>query len=869
MNYYSTPAQDVLSSLQVEPTKGLTKTQIEESIVLHGTNSLPEQKEPSLLYKIFRQLINPLVAILIGAAILTLFLHEYVDTLVITIAVLVNVVVALIQEGKASEAYKLLQQKRVHKTVVIRDGKKQEIDLHELVVGDIVQLYAGLYVPADIRVLEATNLSANQVVFTGESIAVSKDEQVFTQEEGGNAFEQSSMVFTGTTIGSGLGLGVVTAVGVDTEFAKIAQSLSQVEKEKSPIEKQSENIARAISIVAGVIIVLILALGIYRGLPFYELILLAIAIAVSAVPEGLPSAITAILAYGASLIGKEGGLVKNLSSAQTLGSTDVILTDKTGTLTYGDMQVSRVVTLNDTDHAQEMTLTHGLYATDVFYDSTHAHFVGDDVDQALGKYYPEGGEYVQRLIDATEVLSTVPFDSRNKLYAAVREMDGKKALYTKGAFEILWDRSTHVLEHDQIRKKTEQDYKFYAELVEHASSEGKRLLAVAHKDTQKTDSNLDDVSGLIFCGLLVMEDKVRTTAADSVYQAQEAGVAVIMITGDAPVTARTIALETGIISDPTSKVLLGEEMSHYSDDELFTMMDSGELLVFSRVSPEHKLRLVDIFTEKGKTVAMTGDGVNDSLALSRAAIGISLSSATDVAKEASDLILTDNSFSGIIFALKEGRRIASNITKTIIYLVSTSFSEVLVIAAALVFALPVPFLPSHILWANILEEGLMNFAFLFEPNRSPQNKPRRIINKQVIQAIISISILNSVLFVGLYGGLYMFTDTTLEMKRTIMFGALAVSALFLSWSVRSISMPFWKIDISSNKFFIVAMLINIVLFALTIGTEVGRTVMHLEPLTMLGMLGLLGFGILNVLSVEFTKWAFWKSKEPVLVAQQN
>ncbi len=854
----------MLEVFEVEKEMGLSPKQIEESIVLYGVNSLPEQQEPSFLYKLFKQLINPLVAILIGAAILTLFLHEYIDTVVIAIAVIVNVTVALIQEGKASQAYKLLNQKRVHKAVVIRDGEKQEINLHELVVGDIVQLYAGLYVPADMRVLESTNLSANQVVFTGESVAVTKDVEPSDTEL---PFERSSMVFTGTTIGSGLGLGVVTAVGPDTEFAKIANSLASIEKEKSPIEKQSEYIARTISIVAGVIIVLILFLGIYRGLPFYELVLLAIAIAVSAVPEGLPSAITAILAYGASLIGKEGGLVKNLSSAQTLGSTDVILTDKTGTLTYGDMEVSEIITINATDHAREKTLTYGLYATDVFFDSHHAHFVGDDVDQAIGKFYIEGGVYVQGLLDKAEVISTVPFDSRNKLYASLRQLDDTRGIYTKGAFEILWERSSQVLDQDKARTKTDTDYEFYKHIVEKAATEGKRILAVAHKETSSSEVTLDDVSELIFCGLLVMEDKVRKTAADSVYQAQEAGVSVIMITGDAPTTAKTIALETGIISSPDSTVMLGEEMSQYSDDELFTMMDVGGLKVFSRVSPDHKLRLVDIFTERGKIVAMTGDGVNDSLALSRAAIGISLSSATDVAKEASDLILTDNSFSGIIFALKEGRRIASNITKTIIYLVSTSFSEVLVIAAALIFALPVPFLPAHILWANILEEGLMNFAFLFEPNRSPQNKPRRIINTQVIQAIVSISILNSILFVALYGSLYVFTDTTLEMKRTIMFGALAVSALFLSWSVRSISMPFWKIDLSSNKFFIVAMIINIVLFGLTIGTSVGRSIMHLEPLTGLALVGLLLFGILNVLSVEFTKWAFWRNKEPTKSAQ--
>ncbi len=861
MNFYSTTAEDVLSEFNVNKDQGLSNQQVGDQRVLHGENKLPEPPKKTFLERLIKQLINPLVLILIGAFILTIVLDEYVDAVVILVAVAVNVVVALIQEGKASEAYELLQKKRTHRAIVVRGGKKEEIDLVDLVVGDIVILQAGMYTPADIRVIEATNLTANQVMFTGESIPVEKTPEISDTED---IFARSSMVFTGSTIASGSGLGVVTAVGSGTAFADIAQSLLSVEKEKSPIEKQSEHIAKIISIVAGVIIVMILLLGIYRGLPFYELILLAIAIAVSAVPEGLPSAITAILAYGASLIGKEGGLVKNLSSAQTLGSTDVILTDKTGTLTYGHMEIVEIIGRGTATKDHRTIAEHALLATDVFYDEHHKRFVGDDVDQAIGRYFLYGGEYVNDLLADSPMDHVVPFDSRYKFFASVREWNGKTSVFSKGAFSVLWENCDKVLDDGVERDITDQDYEHFRKIIDGATQKGKRIIAVAHNNLVQIPENESDphqiLQGAVFCGLLVMEDQVRDTATKAVYEAQEAGVSVIMITGDAASTARTIAHETGIVDNPNAQVMLGKDIDGYSDDELYDEMFKNGLRIFSRVSPEHKLRLVDLLTERGKTVAMTGDGVNDSLALSRAAIGISLSSATEVAKESADLILTNNSFATIMFALKEGRRIAANITKTIIYLVSTSFSEVLVIAAALLFTLPVPFLPSHILWANILEEGLMNFAFLFEPNRTPQNKPRKIINKQVVQAVSSIAVLNSLLFLALYGGLYMFTETSIEMKRTIMFGALAVSALFLSWSVRSISRPFWKLDISSNRFFVIATVINICLFLLTIGTEIGREFMHLEPMTAMMLVGLLVFGVLNVISVELTKALFWRKR---------
>lgn len=830
---------------------GLNNHQIEESRALHGSNTRTEKKRESFVNKLIKELLNPLVVILIIAAILTAVLGEYKDTIIITIAVLVNVIVALVQQGKASEAYKLLQAKKEHFVIVIRDEIKQKINANDLVVGDIVVINSGLYIPADMEVLESTELSANQVIFTGEAEPQKKHlKDKDFDEEAEHVFNTQYILFSGTTIASGSGVARVTAVGEHTEFSKIAEQLENISKDSSPIERQSQTIARAVSVLAGFIILLIVGLGIARDLPYYELLLLAISVAVSAVPEGLPSAITAILAYGATKIGREGGLVKNLSSAQTLGSTDIIFTDKTGTLTYGNMSVSQIISIDNKGDTQEKVIEHALLATDLFYDITNKQFVGDDVDKAIGAYFLEGGAYVNELLGSYISTSEQPFNSRNKFYSHTREKDGVSATYIKGAFGVIWSQTEFILDAGTAREKTKQDYEKLRFILESLSEQGKRVLAVAHTEGDK----------VIFDGLLVMEDQLRPDAIESVFHAKEAGIIVVMITGDAALTARSIAIESGIITDPNAHVINGSEIDSYTDEEVFKGIMSGTYRVFSRVTPEHKLRLVTLCSKRGLTVAMTGDGVNDSLALSKASIGISLSSGTDVAKESSDLILTNDSFSGIIFALREGRRVSANMTKTIIYLVATSFSQVLVIAGALVLALPVPFLPSHILWANILEEGLMNFAYLFEPNRSIQNKPRSILNRQVIKAIASIGCANMVLFLVLYIGLFEFTDTSIEQKRTYMFGALAVGALVLSWAVRTLSGPFWKIDLTHNKFFMIATGINIVLFTLTVGTEFGRSFMKLEPFDALGLWILLGFGILTLVSVEITKALFWKKE---------
>lgn len=860
MKYAETTVNEMLTTLFVDINNGLTESQVSEYKQKYGSNTLTTQREATIFERILRELLNPLVLILVAALVLTIILKEHIDSIVIFIAIVVNVTVSLFQEGKANNAFKLLQQKRIHSALVIRDGKKREIPLEEVVVGDVLLVQSGMYVPADARIVEAQNVNANQVLFTGEAAPVSKSTDPSTSEF---TFDATSMIFAGSTIASGTGRAVVTAVGKDTEFAKIADSLRTVEKAESPVEQESKKIAHILSIVAAITVVLILAIGFVRGIEFYELLLIAVAVAVSAVPEGLPSVVTAILAYGAGRIGAQGGLVKNLSSAQTLGSTELIMTDKTGTLTYGHMEIDELVMFSQ-EKDKHMLLDYALFATEMFYDDTRKGFVGDDVDTAIGRFEIRGGAFVNSVFESYPVRSTIPFDSRYKFFSALREHDGKTTLYTKGAFEVIWEACDSVHTGTTELAKTLEQYHYFKRIIDQASDAGKRIIAVAYKDesigdiTQATDNQESYIVGSTFVGILVMSDKVRESAKAAVLEARDADVKVIMITGDAPRTAAYIAYQTGITDTPDALVIQGSELEKISDQTLFDRIMDGSARVFSRVSPDQKLRLATLFTSRGVVIAMTGDGVNDAPALSKASIGISLASATDVAKESADLILTNNSFDVIVHAIKEGRRIASNISKTVIYLLSTSLAEVVVIIGAIIAGLSIPFLPTQILWANILVEGIMNFAYLFEHEKTAKKSPTRILDKRVISLTLVAAVVSGILYLTLFFGLSWGTNLSEEMVRTVMFGALISGALLTAFGLKSLEKPFWEVNPFENKFFLYGFLLNIALFFATFKTEFGQMVFKIENLSSEFMVFLLVFGVINLLGIEILKSIIWR-----------
>lgn len=857
-------ATDALSLIKTNKTKGLSGAEVEKRRKQYGLNTIAEPEKESLLKSVIHQLKNPLALILIAAFFLTVILHEYIDAIVILIATVINVVISLYQERRAGDAFRALSQSRNHTAVVIRDGHKTVVPSEELVPGDIVELSSGSYVPADGRLLSVGRLSVNQVIFTGESNAIEKDTSV---NDAQHAFDRTNMVYMGSTVMTGDGTMTVTATGTHSQFGKIADQLSSIEKDLSPVQRHMKQVATWIGIATLCLVVALVVINTILGNNFYETVVLAVAIGVSAVPEGLLSAVTVVLAFGARSIMKKGGLVKNLASAETLGSATYILTDKTGTLTYGEMKTEDWFTLSSSKGLDDFSIISEIAgkAINVFYDVDHHKFVGDEMDTAIASFVHRNQETFEQVDESAPVVDTIPFDSKYKFFAVLRKHDDSHAVYLKGAPDRVIDRSEYVYDGDLIREITQEDRDYFNTVVEQQSGEGRRLLAVAVRlDVEKnafrsawdTEGNASMGDGLVLCGLVSFYDRVRSSVPEVIKNMREdAQTNVIMITGDGPGTAHRIGLESGVITDEKEAVYTGDEIDEATDEHLLEIMQSGQARIFARVTPEHKLRLATILQDAGEVVAMTGDGVNDAPALQKATIGISLSSSTEVAKEAADLVLVDDSFDTIAYAIDEGRRLVGNLKKTIIYLLSTSFSIVFVIVASMILSGPVPFYPTQILWANIIEEGLMNFAFIFEPSERFVRKKKygqSMVGTHTRRMILGIGIVNGLILLSFY--LILLTqDMSDDLLRTYMFAALSIDSVFFGVALKSLYDPIWRVKLFSNMYLIISTAISLGLLLLALELPLLRTLLHLEPIGLVGLEIVFLFGLINLFAVEVVK----------------
>ena len=856
---------DAVALMHSDQNQGLTDSEVSARQKQYGFNALAEPERESLLVSILRQLANPLALILLGAFALTLFLQEYIDAVVILAAIIINLVISLYQERRAGDAFRALSQSRSHTAVVVRDGHKTVVPAEELVPGDIVELGAGAYVPADGRLLSLQRLAVNQVIFTGESEAVEKEVDL---NDTHHVFDRTNMVYLGSTVMAGEGVMVVTDTGTHSQFGKIADQLSSIEKDLSPVQKNMRRVAVWIGVATLLIVAALIVVSVGVGKDFYQTVLLAIAIGVSAVPEGLLSAVTVVLAFGARSIMKQGGLVKNLASAETLGSASYILTDKTGTLTYGKMKTEQWFTLGSpqgergNDHI--ISRAAGM-AISVFFDAESKKFVGDEMDIALADFVYGDQKTFEDLNQEYPIVDTIPFDSKYKFFAVVRPEGESHTVFLKGAADLVIERAEYVYEGDALRPIGEEDRAYFNQIVAEQSEEGRRLLAVAlrqgvgpdvFREAWDEDGHASMGQGLVLCGVVSFYDRVRSTVPEVIHgMRQDEHTQVIMITGDGPGTAHRIGLQSGVITDPKEAVYTGNEIEVATDEELLTIMRSGQARIFARVTPEHKLRLATILQEAGEVVAMTGDGVNDAPALQKATIGISLSSSTEVAKEAADLVLVDDSFDTIAFAIKEGRRLISNLKKTIIYLLSTSFSIVFVIIGSLVVAGPVPFYPTQILWANIIEEGLMNFAFIFEPAERlvRRRKPgQAMVGQHTRNMIIGLGIFNGVVSLGLY--LYL---TTLgledDLLRTYMFAALSIDNIFFGLALKSVYDPIWRVNLFNNMYLLWVTVISFALLALVLTVPILQNILHLQAITWGAFALIIIYGLINLGVVEIVK----------------
>jgi len=886
MNWHTISAKETLEMFQVEENKGLTIDRVEQNLKRYGKNKFEKRKTVGILEVMWKQLKSPLVAILFFAGIATIFLQEYLDSIIIFVVLFINVSIGFFQEKRASQAFEKLNKSQEKEATVIRSGVKLIIPSEDLAIGDIVILESGMYVPADIRLIKTRELSVNESILTGEWFAVSKEAEQKHKEQT-PLVERSNMVWMGTLVSSGYGVGVVVSIGSETQMGAIAEQLQFQEERATPLQQSVRHIAKFLVYIILVAVVIIFLLGIFHGESISHMILVAIAVAVASMPQGLPAAVTIVLAIGMETILKKGGLVRNLLAAETLGSTTIILTDKTGTLTEAKMELFGLYTLlgieektTGVEDDNEYLFSSAILNTDAFIEQKENKenkekeiiIQGRPIEKALVSYGISNGIMQEELFKGSPRIDFLKFESKRRFAASLHSQLGstKNILYLSGAPEFLIENATHIyykgksivmsgdIRERLIRKQNEM------------SEKGYRFIGIAQKEVgfssipAKEEEQDNFVKRNTFVGLIAFSDPVRGDVAESISLVKKAGVMVVMVTGDNPNTAKQIAIESGI-AYPESEVLTGADIDHLSDDELY--LEIKRVPIFARVLPEQKLHIVRVLKDNNEIVAMTGDGVNDSPALKSADIGIAVGSGTEVAKAASDIILINNSFTIITDAIKEGRRIIDNLKKIVSYLLSTGFSEILLIGSSLVVGAPLPLLPAQILWANIVEEGFMSFSFAFEKaesgvmKRSPrENISKQILTKKVKHLIAIISIVTGVFLTALFF-LLRSMNLPIEEIRTFMFVALSLDSIFFAFSFKSLHAPVWRVSIFSNKYLFAALAISITLLISAVTFPPLKNILSLVSLTNVEMLALLGIGIFNLFLIEVTKYFVFERKE--------
>ncbi len=872
----------VSKRLNVDPARGLSREEAVRKLQIGG-NTLPEPVRDSFLMRLLSQFASPITFVLVLAALATVFLAHYTDAAVIAVALLVNIVMGMVQEGRASRAFEALKSGEAKFAVVFRDGEPLKVSADELVPGDLVTLSAGSAVPADLRLIEVHGLSINESALSGEWIAVEKDTD--SAPEGAPLVERSGMAYAGTLVAAGAGKGIVVATGSGTEIGSIALELGKKDESVTPLMRDIRQVARFILIAVAFVMLVVIGLGIFRGLSFEETLFTAIALAVASVPEGLPAAVTVVLALGMERILKKGGLVRNLLAAETLGTTSIILTDKTGTLTEGRMTLEYMVGMSAT-HSEARAgeprelLRAAIIASNAYVEERSG-TPGDDekvivhgrpIEQAIVLAGLKNGIAQQACLIERPRVDELHFDSTRRFGGMLVSEDSEKHIaYLTGAPELIISSVGKVVGAEgEEHELTNTDRVYFANALAMAAKEGKRVIAVARVATEHPAFPQEDalsgfLAGGTLLGLLVFSDIIRPEAKLAIQDMHEAGARVLMLTGDNPETAFSIARTVGI-ADAQDRAYTGAELSGLTDDDLLQVL--RDHTVFARVAPADKLRIAEVLKKAGEVVAMTGDGVNDAPALRAAAIGIALGSGTDVAKEASDLVLLDNGFSVITAAIREGRRLRDNFKKIFAYMLSTNFSEVALITFSLIMGLPLPILPTQILWSNLVEGGLMNFAFAFEPlypaamKRKPQDpEVARVLSPKLIKLIGLVGTITSVLLIGMYL-ILLRLGLPIEEVQTLMFVAVSVNCIFMAFSMKSLSTPLWKLSFFSNKFLIFALIGSALLLLAALYVPVLQALVHVTPPSMLQMGIFVGFGLVNLITIEAAKWLLFIRSAP-------
>lgn len=910
MNWYELESEEVLRQLNSDTVSGLDMTEVQRRAEQYGANELIERGRKSPWQILWDQLTGIMVVILIVAAGISLLLGEYKDAVVILVIVVLNALLGFVQEYRAEQAMAALKKLAVPLVRVRREGHVREISARELVPGDIVLLEAGNLVPADCRLLEAMNLRVQEAVLTGESEPLEKSPDALKRAEVPLA-EQSNMLFMGTVMTYGRGVAVVVETGMRTQLGRIAELIQTVEQEPTPLQRRLEQLGKGLAIAALGIVAVVFLMGLLRGEDARLMFMTAISMAVAAVPEGLPAVVTIALALGAQRMLKRRALIRKLPAVETLGSVTVICSDKTGTLTQNRMTVavldvagnrfdlierlrdySPTFSLNEmvpeilNNKACAVLLNGSALCNDAILeqrDEQSGGFsaVGDPTEGALVVAAARAGLWKKELETAMPRRAELPFDSERKRMSTVHEVilekvpDTLKSIwqpllttekpyltFTKGAVDSLLSVCDRVWVDDEVHPLDAH----WKERIQVANNQlaqnGMRVLGVAFRFRENLSANdpADPLeSGLVFVGMIAMIDPARPEARMAVQTCLSAGIRPVMITGDHPLTALYIARELGI-ANQDSIVITGQQLSKMSDEELETKV--LETAVYARVSPEHKLRIVQALQNRREIVAMTGDGVNDAPALKKAEIGVAMGiTGTDVSKEASDMVLLDDNFATIVAAVEEGRRIYDNIRKFIKYTMTSNAGEIWAMLLAPFLGMPLPLTPLQILWVNLVTDGLPGLALGVEPaerdtmRRPPYRPNENIFGRGMARDILWIGLLMGLVSL-LTGFVYWKADRAIW--QTMVFTTLTLSQMGNALAVRSERDSLFRIGLFTNKAMLFSVLLTFVLQVAVIYVPFLQSVFNTAALSLEDLLISLALSTVVFFSVEFVKWTLRK-----------
>ncbi len=864
-DFHSKTGQESLELLDTDISTGLSSQEAEERSRTYGLNQLEEKKKPGFFSKLIAQFSDFLIIILIVAAVISFVIGAKKDAIVIISIVIVNALLGIYQEGKAEKSLESLQKMTSSSCKVLRNGSILTIPASQLVPGDLVYLDAGDIIPADLRLIESANLKVEESSLTGESVPVEKDAEAIFDSETGLA-DRENLGYMGTVVTYGRGKGLVIYTGDQTEIGKIAKKIQSYEDELTPLQEQLNHLGKVLGMVTLLICGLVFALGIFQGQEVLDMFMISVSLAVAAIPEGLPAIVTIVLSIGMNRMVKRNAIVKKLLAVETLGATTVICSDKTGTLTENQMTVVKtyvdnkvldvtgngynprgdfldqgdIIARNKSGNLETLLAAAALANDASLVEEDGAYkIIGDPTEGALITLAQKANYNKELMNKEYKRIGEIPFDSTRKMMTSFHEnyIPGGIISFTKGAPDIIIDRCDKIAMGDKVLEFSDNLKEMVLKQNSEFSQSALRVLAFSYNyyETMPEDPSPEiNENNMTFIGLVGMIDPARKEAKAAIDMCREAGIRTVMITGDYKETAYAIAKNLGI-AERESQAIMGADLDKYTDEELRTVVENVN--VYARVSPDHKVRIIEALKANGEVTSMTGDGVNDALALKRADIGVAMGiTGTDVAKNTADLILTDDNFASIVAAVEEGRIIYSNIKKFVFFLLSCNIGEIFLVLSSIILKLPVPLIPIQLLWLNLVTDSFPALALGVEPGepdimkQAPRKSDEAIISKSMgVRVFLQSITIGLASLLAFKFGLSRY-PTDINKARTIVFATLILSELLRSYSSRSEHFTVFKIGIFSNKTLVRATLVSFLLLLVTLYVPFVQPIFNTFPL---------------------------------------